>query len=555
MRHLLLLILLLSPGLALAQKPEPVVACPANLSGFSGEGLECACPAGATASGTVWGSSPYTSDSALCRAARHAGVIGEAGGTLRARMGGPQPSFKGSTQNGVQTSDYGAYDGSFTFVAGGAASAPMACPTNMSSFSGTDALACVCPAPGNGLVWGSDLYTSDSHLCRAAQHAGFITPQGGPVRVRMAAGAARYSGSERNGVTTQNFGAYRASFRFEGEPVVAAPTGPTACPTTMQNAVAVNETLRCTCSAEAAARATSVWGSDAYTSDSQTCRAALHAGAVRREGGEVTIRMLGGLPRYVGTTRNGVTSQNYGPWAESFRFEGLTAGAQICPDNMTAYAGTTERLECLCTGEATLRQGSVWGSGPYTADSAVCRAARHAGVLPVTGGTAQVVMTGPEPRWPGSERNGVRTSDWAQYPAGFRFEGAQNTAAGAPVQAPIADALRRTGKVSLYITFKTGSADLDATATPVLTQLRDALAADPSLRLRLVGHTDSQGSAAANLPLSQRRAQSVASWLTRNGVPAARLATEGRGQTQPIADNTSEAGRSLNRRVEAERVD
>ena len=165
------------------------------------------------------------------------------------------------------------------------------------------------------------------------------------------------------------------------------------------------------------------------------------------------------------------------------------------------------------------------------------------------------MMTPGAARWAPSERNGVRTSEWADYPAGFRFEGAQNTAAGVPVQAPIADALRRTGKVSLYISFKTNSADLDATATPVLTQLRDALTADPGMRLRLVGHTDGQGSPATNLPLSQRRAQSVVAWLTRNGVPAARLATEGRGQTQPIADNTSEAGRSLNRRVEAERLD
>lgn len=555
MRLMLVLCLLLVPGLALAQAPAEAPACPANLAGFSGDALECACPAGSGAPGSVWGSSPYTSDSALCRAARHAGVLGEGGGVVRAQMSGPGQSFQGSSRNGVQTSDYGPYGGSFTFVTGAAATAPIACPANMSSFAGgTEVLACVCPAPGGGPVWGSETYTADSDLCRAAQHAGFITPQGGPVRVRMAPGAARYAGSNRNGVATQNYPAYGASFRFEGTPVVAAPTGPAECPTTLQGAAA-NETLRCGCTVEAAARAGSVWGSDAYTSDSQTCRAALHAGAIRREGGEVTIRMLGGLPRYVGTTRNGVTSQNYGPWPESFRFEGLTAGPQICPDNMTAYAGTTEQLECLCTGEATLRQGSVWGSGPYTADSAICRAARHAGVLPVTGGTARVVMTGPASRWAPSERNGVRTSEWTDYPAGFRFEGAQNTAAGVPVQAPIADALRRTGKVSLYISFKTNSADLDATATPVLTQLRDALTADPGLRLRLVGHTDGQGSPATNLPLSQRRAQSVAAWLTRNGVPAARLATEGRGQTQPIADNTSEAGRSLNRRVEAERAD
>jgi len=89
----------------------------------------------------------------------------------------------------------------------------------------------------------------------------------------------------------------------------------------------------------------------------------------------------------------------------------------------------------------------------------------------------------------------------------------------------------------------------------VLTQVRDAMAADPTLRLRLVGHTDSQGTPATNLPLSQRRAAAVAGWLAQNGVPPARLAAEGRGQGQPIADNATDAGRSLNRRVEAERID
>lgn len=552
MRRILVLFLLLVPGLAFAQAP----ACPADLRSFSGPALECACPAGDVAPGSVWGSSPYTSDSTLCRAARHAGVIGEAGGTIRARMSGPGQSFRGSIQNGVPTNDYGPYGGSFTFAAANTASAPMACPSNMTSFAGgAEVLACICPGPGSGTVWGSDLYTADSALCRAALHGGFITPQGGPVGVRMAPGAARYSGSTRNGVTTQNFAAYGASFRFEGQAVVAGPVGVEICPDNATSLAGEAAPQRCLCTAEAVAVRGSIWGSDAYTADSRTCVAALHAGAVTRRGGEVTLRMLTGLPRYVGTTRNGVQSSNFGPYAASFRFEGVSSGPQICPDNMSAYAGSDEALACLCTGEAVLREGSVWGSNSYTADSRVCRAARHAGVVPITGGEINLRMVPGEARYPGSTRNGVQTADWPAYPAGFRLEGAQNTAVGAPVQAPIADALRRTGKVSLYINFRTNSADLDMSAAPVLTQLRDALVAEPALRLRLVGHTDSQGNQATNLPLSQRRAQSVGAWLMLNGVPAARLATEGRGQTQPIADNTSDAGRSLNRRVEAERLD
>jgi outer membrane protein OmpA-like peptidoglycan-associated protein len=166
-----------------------------------------------------------------------------------------------------------------------------------------------------------------------------------------------------------------------------------------------------------------------------------------------------------------------------------------------------------------------------------------------------LVMTGPSTRWPGSARNGVNAENYGDYPAGFRFEGGQNTTAGAPAQAPIADSLRRQGRVALYINFRTGSADLDVAAAPVLTQLRDAMQADPGMRLRISGHTDSQGTPASNTPLSQRRAAAVVAWLTQNGVAGGRLVSEGRGQGQPIADNGSDAGRALNRRVEAERLD
>ncbi len=105
--------------------------------------------------------------------------------------------------------------------------------------------------------------------------------------------------------------------------------------------------------------------------------------------------------------------------------------------------------------------------------------------------------------------------------------------------------------MQLYVTFRTGSAGLDVGAAPVLAEVRDALLADAALRLRLVGHTDSAGSAAVNLPLSARRAEAVRTWLAANGVSPDRLAADGRGPDEPIADNGTEAGRALNRRVQA----
>lgn len=58
--------------------------------------------------GSVWGSGPYTSDSCVCRAARHAGVIGADGGVFTVRKGPVHPSFEGSERNDVLTGDYGA---------------------------------------------------------------------------------------------------------------------------------------------------------------------------------------------------------------------------------------------------------------------------------------------------------------------------------------------------------------------------------------------------------------------------------------------------------------
>lgn len=70
-------------------------------------------------------------------------------------------------------------------------------------------------------------------------------------------------------------------------------------------------------------------------------------------------------------------------------------------------------------------------------------------------------------------------------------------------------------------------------------------------RVRLVGHTDSQGDDEANRRLSQRRAQTVRDWLVRNrGLPAQRTLVEGRGEDQPIASNDTPEGRRANRRVE-----
>ncbi|MBY4899292.1 OmpA family protein [Cupriavidus sp. AU9028] len=100
------------------------------------------------------------------------------------------------------------------------------------------------------------------------------------------------------------------------------------------------------------------------------------------------------------------------------------------------------------------------------------------------------------------------------------------------------------------VTFDTDSATIKPSFRSVLDQVAQTLNQHQDVSATVIGHTDSTGNAPYNMRLSQRRAQSVSTYLGERGVASNRLASEGRGQTQPIADNKTEAGRAQNRRVE-----
>jgi OOP family OmpA-OmpF porin len=97
-----------------------------------------------------------------------------------------------------------------------------------------------------------------------------------------------------------------------------------------------------------------------------------------------------------------------------------------------------------------------------------------------------------------------------------------------------------------------------ATLTPgAIAELSDTLSSlqnDPELRIRIDGHTDSVGSDAYNLRLSERRADSVKRYLVSEGISATRIETRGFGESSPVADNDTEEGRARNRRVEVHRA-
>ncbi|HBZ92387.1 MAG TPA: hypothetical protein DEO91_01435 [Pseudomonas sp.] len=100
------------------------------------------------------------------------------------------------------------------------------------------------------------------------------------------------------------------------------------------------------------------------------------------------------------------------------------------------------------------------------------------------------------------------------------------------------------------ITFASNSADISSSFYPTLNSLVLVFKEFDKNGVNIVGHTDSTGSQELNQSLSQRRAQSVANYLTGNGVPGQRISAYGAGPSQPIASNASDAGRAQNRRVE-----
>jgi len=104
--------------------------------------------------------------------------------------------------------------------------------------------------------------------------------------------------------------------------------------------------------------------------------------------------------------------------------------------------------------------------------------------------------------------------------------------------------------ISNEVSFDFDRAGLKHAFTPTLRKVAGVLNKYNRTVVHVIGHTDSTGSEAYNMGLSQRRADSVADYLYGQGVSRDRLRTEGRGESEPRATNETEAGRQLNRRVE-----
>jgi hypothetical protein len=176
----------------------------------------------------------------------------------------------------------------------------------------------VCPASdgGNAKVYGTDVYIDSSPICAAAIHAGVLKPGvAGTVTLVMGKGVEAYKGSERNGVTSLEYGRWDFSYSFVTEPAAGTITWRTMWKYVPKEFAGPVELVCPPGDGSSGA----VWGTDVYTTETSICGAAVHAGVINaKEGGPVSVTRAPGEEKYAGTERNGVVSRSTGGAADAF---------------------------------------------------------------------------------------------------------------------------------------------------------------------------------------------------------------------------------------------
>lgn len=168
-----------------------------------------------------------------------------------------------------------------------------------------------------------------------------------------------------------------------------------------------------------------VWGTNTYTDDSSVCTAAVQAGLITfDDGGTVTVQIAAGRDEYFGSTHNDVKSRPYGAWAGSFVFpdaEQLDVTEEISWDRAANfYNGAEGALTVTCMADGS--QGSVWGTGPFTADSSVCTAAVFTGeITSDEGGEVTFEFSEGLESYDAGEANDVTTQSYGSYSSSFDF--------------------------------------------------------------------------------------------------------------------------------------
>jgi OmpA-OmpF porin, OOP family len=145
----------------------------------------------------------------------------------------------------------------------------------------------------------------------------------------------------------------------------------------------------------------------------------------------------------------------------------------------------------------------------------------------------------------------IRAGLGKDFPQGWQFKPEISVKpAAAPVDATVCQQLFADLLGKARIRFESGKADIVADSAGLLDRLIETALRCPNANIEVAGHTDSDGEEPANQELSEKRAQAVADYLIKAGLPANRFTPVGYGSTQPIAGNDSDQGKAQNRRID-----
>lgn len=187
---------------------------------------------------------------------------------------------------------------------------------------------------------------------------------------------------------------------------------------------------------------------------------------------------------------------------------------------------------------------------PYTGESQTAKATKGAAIGAGVGAVAGLLTGGNDLR---NALVGAGIGAIAGGSVGYYMD-VQETKLRQQLQGTGVSVTRNGDNITLNlpsnVTFASNSADLNSSFFTVLDGVNLVLKEYDKTVIEVAGHTDSTGSVALNQSLSERRAQTVASYLEGRGLPAKRVITVGAGSTHPIASNATAQGKALNRRVE-----
>lgn len=256
------------------------------------------------------------------------------------------------------------------------------------SHAGTSrVLTCSCPAAASdpnrsSAAWGTDIYTADSYICLTARHAGVIGNGGGQVTLQMLPGQSSYTGSKRNGETTRSYGNYRASYRYvTTSPATAGMT--TSAPGGTFNAVVDLPDFDI---------------SMIYSKKKKSGGLGSLLGAVSQASGDRTLRDVANAGAELA---NAVPAGGRG--AEDIgECKGMPGAYRDKPGTL---------LSCTCP-VGFSEKSPVWGTGTYSGDSYICKAALHAGATTRSGGRVAIQTLSDQSSYLGSTHNGVTTFDY-----------------------------------------------------------------------------------------------------------------------------------------------